>query len=111
MKGFAPFELTAIKMLVQPVLGRAIVQALKAAPGETELHLLNDGYDIVMQHSQLPAETVVIGSPKVLGRLESLKVRFLVRVEAHNLRLICRALGSGTFPADFRMSEVQVSIG
>lgn len=93
------------------MLGYEIVEEFFQNPTSLALQVQKDGYDLVIEHPKLPVEVVAIGSPKIFGHLGRIKVRFLVKIEAKTLRLLCRKSAGDTLPAKFRENPVVISIG
>jgi hypothetical protein len=106
MDAFRPFETEILRLLVAPVLGDEMLDAVLATGELVSYEHSGVGYFVTVRHPGLPRTRVVIDRPNVFGTLNGVEGGYLVFIEDGELMLECWSTES-EFPEFFRDGDVR----
>ncbi len=103
------FEQQAVDLLLEGVLPRTTIQAVKDNAELVNYEHTGVGYFLTLRHPALPRERLVCDKPTVIGQSEGIESGFIVFIENHELVLECHSWGADHVPETYRDENVQIT--
>ena len=108
MTAFLPFEAEAIRLMAAGALTATTLDEVLAVDDVQRYEYTGSGYFLNVKHRDLPAETMTLAEPFVVGIAGDVQAGFVVFLGDGELTLECHTWGELNVPADFRQREVTV---